>query len=235
MRRLLGYQTLSGIIRCETGLKIGGTRDTLEIGGVDNPVIKHPITGMPYIPGSSLKGKLRSLLELKYGKFDQERGAPYQGRLPDGKEDLSCPISRIFGPHRNPVHNFGPTRIIVRDAHLTPEWLEIFKRRREELGDYFLESKSENVVNRKTGVADTGGLRTMERIPAGTEFYFEIVLRNFDWNQEKMGDESKENLKTVTEALSMLKSDYLGGSGSRGYGKISFREVKLDGEHYDIP
>jgi len=228
-KRLVSYQMLQGIIRCETGLHIGGTKDSLEIGGLDNPVIKHPITDLPYIPGSSLKGKLRSLLEHKYGKFEPT-GEPYRGKKND-EEDRECPISRIFGPHHSSKHNFGPTRIIVRDASLTEASQTELEKRKIELGGSFLELKTETSIDRNIGIARNGTLRTHERVPAGTEFGFEIVIRNFDWG---LCDETTENLKTVAEALQLLTYESLGGSGSRGYGKVSFHSLLLNGEPYAL-
>lgn len=228
-KTLIGYSVLRGIIRCETALRIGGSRETMEIGGLDNPVIKHPITMMPYIPGSSLKGKMRSLMELKMGKIGRN-GTPYNGKKENGEEDTECPISRVFGPHQNTSHHFGPTRILVRDACLTPEWEELFRKRREEFGNAFLELKQETSIHREIGIAQYGTLRTNERVPAGTEFAFEIVIRNFDWYP----NEAEENLKVVTEAMRLLEQDYLGGSGSRGYGKIVFDNITLNGEPYAI-
>lgn len=232
MAKLLEYQIMRGIIYCETGLKIGGTKDTLEIGGLDNPVIKHPISGMPYIPGSSLKGKLRSLLEIKEGKFEAN-GSPYGGKDRQGREDLGCHISRLFGPHKNTRHNFGPTRLIVRDAKLAPEWEQRLRDRKREFGNGFLEIKQETSIDRKIGVAAGGTLRTQERVPEGTEFRFEIVLRNFDWGLP-VGDEKEINLQVLTGAMRMLENDYLGGSGSRGYGQIRFRDITINGEPYEL-
>ncbi|WP_297499767.1 type III-A CRISPR-associated RAMP protein Csm3, partial [Thermococcus sp.] len=63
-RHFYGKVVIRGRIKALTGLHIGSQRDVSEIGGIDNPVIKDPHTGLPYIPGSSLKGKLRSLFEV---------------------------------------------------------------------------------------------------------------------------------------------------------------------------
>lgn len=226
--RLLGYQVVTGIIRCETGLRIGASSDSLEIGGLDNPIIVEPIHGMPYIPGSSLKGKMRSLLELAEGKFNHD-GEPYRGKN-DGPLE-NCDISRLFGPHRNPNHKFGPSRLIVRDAHLTEEWKHLFMNRKSELGNQFLDIKTENMINRNTGAARHP--RHQERVPAGTEFDFEFVLRNFAWN-EAFGNEGEDNLRVLADVMVKLEKDYLGGSGTRGYGKIVFINVKVDGKPYDI-
>lgn len=227
--RLLGYQVVTGIIRCETGLRIGASSDSLEIGGLDNPIIVEPIHGMPYIPGSSLKGKMRSLLELAEGKFNPN-GEPYSGAKNDGSIE-NCNISRLFGPHRNPNHKFGPSRLIVRDAHLTEEWKQLFISRKTELGNQFLDIKTENTINRNTGAARHP--RHQERVPVGTEFDFEFVLRNFDWN-EVFGNEEVDNLRVLADVMVKLEKDYLGGSGTRGYGKVIFMNVKVDGKPYDI-
>jgi len=113
--KLKHYREINGIIECITGMRIGGSNEEIEIGGMDNPVLRHPITGMPYLPGSSLKGKMRSLLELKYCPTTQRDGNPCGCGKPD------CKVCVIFGPHKNMGHKLGPTRILVRDANLTPE------------------------------------------------------------------------------------------------------------------
>ncbi len=65
--KLLGYVKITGGIEALTGLHIGGTADSIDKGGIDNPVIKNPVTNEPYIPGSSLRGRIRALLEKKTG------------------------------------------------------------------------------------------------------------------------------------------------------------------------
>ena len=107
----LKYKIIKGILQCETGLRVGGSSNTIEIGGMDNPVIRNPINDQPYIPGSSLKGKIRSLLEWELGKI-----------MSDGSihrcDDPSCVICRIFGSTDDNIER-GPTRVIFRDAFLT--------------------------------------------------------------------------------------------------------------------
>ena len=214
---------LNGIIHCKTGLRIGGPKDDIEIGGMDNPIIRNPLTGLPYIPGSSLKGRIRSLLELKYSEMSQRTGHPCQCG------DASCKVCKIFGPHKNTTHQLGPTRIIVRDADLTETSKEILKDTLEEKGINYAEIKAENWVDRKTGVAGEGGLRTQERVPAGTEFDFEIVIRIFE------NDDEKEIIDFIAEGMSMLEKEYLGSSGSRGYGKIKFMDLSINGEPFQLP
>jgi CRISPR-associated protein Csm3 len=212
---LTKYRTISGTITCETGLRIGGSTESIEIGGMENPIIRHPITDEPYIPGSSLKGKVRSLLEYKHDRRDR-RGRPKGEARRDNGEPCECGqciICRVFGPHKNPSHDLGPTRALFRDAMLTDDSREWLVSAQADKGIVFAEVKTENLVNRLTGTAEHP--RTLERVPADTKFDFEISVRIFD------GDNEQEILDFIEEGLALLQQDYLGGSGSRGYGKVS--------------
>ena len=60
---LLGKLQFKSVILVETGLHIGGGGENLNIGGLDKPIIRDPLTQYPYLPGTSIKGKLRSILE----------------------------------------------------------------------------------------------------------------------------------------------------------------------------
>jgi CRISPR-associated protein Csm3 len=182
--QLMDYLTLRGTLRCVTGLRIGGSVGMIEIGGLDNPIIKHPLTGLPYVPGSSLKGKMRALLELRLDKIDPRpevdgrRNRDYgEVHRPGGWncEGETCPICRIFGSNAG-EGKVGPARLIVRDAYLTGEWEEKIERRLLE-GDSVTEIKYENTINRITAMANP---RQMERVPAGVAFAFEIGYRVFD-------------------------------------------------------
>jgi CRISPR-associated protein Csm3 len=205
------YCSLTANLICKTGLKVGGTEASMNIGGAENPVIKDS-RGIPYIPGSSLKGKLRSLLEYKYKKVS-ERGDPCGCGRPD------CPVCYMFGPHRNTSHDLGPTRIIVRDAYLSDKSKTDWENAKKE-GTEFTETKTETMINRRTGMAAGGSLRTQERIPAGTEFALNISLRVFD------NDDADAMKKQVEEAISYLQHDTLGGSGTRGYGWVEVTNLK---------
>jgi CRISPR-associated protein Csm3 len=211
--RLIKYKKITGKILVKTGLHIGGSVDVIEIQGVDNPIIKNPITNEPYIPGSSLKGKMRSLLEWKLGKIDRD-GEPHKWC-----GNIKCPICRIFGTSSDDA-NLGPTRVLVRDAELTSEYKdEIHKE-----GKTLTEVKYENSINRISAKANP---RPLERVSAGVEFDFEILYRVFD-----MGDKGKTDedmFKHVVDGLRYLQQDALGGSGSRGSGKIAFKELKDEG------
>ncbi|MDK2960694.1 MAG: CRISPR-associated protein Csm3 [Bacillota bacterium] len=209
--KLIRHREITGIIHCKTGLRIGGSRETLEIGGIDAPIIRHPITELPYIPGSSLKGKMRSLLEQATGNVS-DNGSPHNcGR---------CPVCVNFGS----LKSESSTRFLFRDAPLTAESEEKLRRAQEEKGLNFSELKTEVVINRKTGRADRVGPRTFERVPEGTEFAFSMTVRVFE------GDDEQKMLDLLRQGFELLEKDYLGSSGSRGYGQIEFRDLKIDGQ-----
>jgi len=215
---------INGQIRVLTGLHIGGSVDVMEIGGNDNPVIKNPITGDPYIPGSSLKGKMRMLLEWYLNLVD-DNGNVHEC------DEINCPVCRIFGVSSNKnIGNRGPSRLLVRDSTLDGNW----KKSISEQGLLITETKTENTINRITASANP---RPMERVPKGAIFNFEMVYRVFD-----MGDEGKNDekfLSYVFYALKLAELDYLGGSGSRGSGKVKFENLKkiIDGkvENVELP
>ena len=214
----LEYVQIKRLLRCKTGLRIGGSKDDVEIGGLDNPILRDPLTLLPYIPGSSLKGKLRSCLERKYVQIDDAGN-------PCGCARKDCLICTIFGAHigglprekrrdaEARLPSLKPTRIIVRDAFITRRSAAKLK---EILGGEGLcsEIKQEVSIDRNTGRASRAGPRPMERIPAGTEFALNIVIRIFE------GDPKDKFINFVEEGLKLIQNDYLGGSGSRGYGWI---------------
>ena len=211
---------IKGIIHCVTGLRIGGSSDIIEIGGMDNPIVRHPITELPYIPGSSLKGKMRSLLESVYGRKAKDGSTNFSFRDKDnpcmcGK----CIICKVFGAHKNLNHKQGPTRIIFRDADLTDDYVTILKEAREEKGINFSDIKMENSIKRTSGTAHNP--RPYERVPAGAEFNMDITLKIYD------RDNKEELINLVKQGFQLLEADYLGSSGSRGYGKIEFRNLQF--------
>ncbi len=227
--KLNKYIAVSGILRCRTGMRIGGSKEDLEIGGLDNPIIRDAVDKTPYIPGSSLKGKLRSLLEYKYDRvgWRRERDGRCVQDTRNGEpcgcaqELNACPVCTIFGPHKVSRHDLGPSRIIVRDAILSENSKAELSRLLEE-GLQYSEVKTENMINRKTGVAEHP--RPMERVPKGTKFDLNISVRLFK------GDDEAKIKGYLKEALDMLCQDYLGGSGTRGYGWIEIEDLKFDGE-----
>ena len=206
LQKILAYE---GTIKLITGLAIRGASSELSIGGADSEVVKNPITGEPYIPGSSLKGKMRSQLEKVYGAKNKRGELELAKPCGCGK----CDICRIFGAHMNPEATSVPTRMIVRDAVLTESSKEKIDNMPVESGGY-LELKAENLIKRNSGTADSP--RFMERVPAGIEFKVEILLQIFEQDNEK------QFKKLVEEGLKLVELSYLGGSGSRGYGQVKF-------------
>jgi len=215
--KLMKIKEIIGTITAETGLHIGMGSQEIHIGGIDNPVIKHPITNEPYIPGSSIKGKMRTLLEYYLGKVRIERnrdgkeiGVPY---YPANKAEVADdPICRIFGSGK-PEWSASPTRLIVRDAFLSSQFRDVMVQKELSISDLF-EGKFETAIDRKTGTAKGGSLRQTERVIAGTSFDFSLIYKVFDELDET-------NFTLVKRALDeLLPNDALGGSGSRGYGRI---------------
>ena len=200
-----------GKITLITGLAIRGASNELNIGGADSEVVKNPVTGEPYIPGSSIKGKMRSQLEKVRGMKDKRGNEEKVKPCGCGKED--CPICLLFGAHMNPGAGSAPTRMIVRDAMLTDGSREKIQGMPVESGNY-LEIKAENLIKRDSGTAEAP--RFMERVPAGLEFGLEILLQIYEKDKE-------EEMKAYIEkALGLVENSYLGGSGSRGYGQVKF-------------
>jgi CRISPR-associated protein Csm3 len=217
---------LTGKIVVMTGLHIGTSNDKIEIGGMDNPVIRNPLTREPYIPGSSIKGKMRSLLEWKKDKIDIETG-----KLCECGE-AECDICRIFGSSGGEDNegktkkalSRGPTRLIIRDSELAEDYKKEFRE-----GKPILEDKSENSINRITAEANP---RHMERVVPGVKFNFELVYRIFDIEINGKKDEDFF-VPIVIEGLRLLKNDYLGGGGTRGNGRIKYEDLDLTDEKGD--
>lgn len=235
--KLHGKIIISGIIFAKTGLHIGGSDTGLEIGSTDNVVIRDPLTSQPYIPGSSLRGALRSVMEIGLGKpieHEVVSGDKKKVRIHmcDGngktEEDAeseynNCEVCTIFGLPAE-ITYAEPTRLYVRDAKL--EETSAGRLEYEANTDMpFTEVKTEVVIDRITSQATP---RQVERVPAGSEFEFEMVYNIF-----KQADIDK--LKALFSGMKWLEDDYLGGGGSRGSGKIEFQEVDVEwksGEYY---
>jgi len=214
--RQIRVKKIKGIIVVLSGLHIGAGDDKVEIGGMDSPVIRNPLTREPYIPGSSIKGKMRALLEWKENRLNSD-GGPCECGLPD------CPICRIFGcgnTDKQKARERGPSRLIIRDAALAEDSKETLAK-----GKPIFEDKTENSLNRVTAQAMP---RHIERVVPGVKFDFELIYRIIDTGK---GAEDDEKLfeSVVLEGLRLLQNDYLGGGGSRGNGRIKFDKlVKFD-------
>lgn len=212
----IDYHEITGTIHCVSGMRIGGSDELLQIGGTDLTCIKHPVTLKPYIPGSSIKGKMRSEHEQKLGKFGGRDDSE-----PCGCAKTDCLICRVFGPHKKATHDLGPSRIVVRDAQCTCG------------GE--TELKSENVIDRRTGTALHP--RKVERVAAGSDFALRIGIQIWDQDASvKYAGRSGADalVEFVKDGLKALRQTGLGSGISKGSGEIEFRDLKLDGASFTL-
>jgi CRISPR-associated protein Csm3 len=236
-RKLFGKIEIKGTLKCRTGLHVGASKENMEIGALDSPVVRDPISMQPYIPGSSLKGKLRSLLEKanphllpnrdggsgtsRHECDDWSSGKSqnknYQGYSFDYPGVLACPVCRLFGSTSSgdsKNRNF-PARVRVRDLLL--ENVEELKK--IDTGLLFTEWKFENTIDRVTSAANP---RNLERVPRGAEFKFSMVYDVEDF------DTLEQDIDNLRLAIRLLHDDSLGGHGSRGYGQVELRFSKIE-------
>jgi CRISPR-associated protein Csm3 len=232
---------IKGTITAKTGLHIGGNNVGLSIGGADATVVRNPLTNEPYIPGSSLKGKMRSLLEKVTGKF----GAPQDKNIINSpnvvfekiedndsddvkkKKSEINNIIKVFGtmPEKIKGTNEVPSRLIVRDCELEGIMdndklitradggvKRLFESKDTDMP--YTEVKTEVVIDRITSAATP---RQLERVPAGAVFNMRMILNVYD------GDNEKELLDKVFEGLALVQNDYLGGKGTRGSGEVDIK------------
>jgi CRISPR-associated protein Csm3 len=227
--KFLGKLILEGELHCETGLHVGAGKGSLEIGGSDNPVVKDAF-GRPYIPGSSLRGKVRSLLEQASGLavpselvfLSRRKGQEVRIHQSDRPDDDICLLfgrnpgrmERVMGETLDSTQA-TPARLSVYDAPLDPD--SITAQMRENLDDELTEVKSENAIDRITSQANP---RTLERVPAGARFRIRVVM-------DVLCEEDASLFSRVLEGLRLLEDDALGGGGSRGSGRIRLANLKL--------
>lgn len=228
--RFLGKYIITAELLLLTGLHIGGTTEGFEIGGLDNPVIKDPVTDLPYIPGSSLKGKMRFLLEWAHGLVKPTQNAKTKkwetGPCIDPQEDVAIVFGLPAEEHpKNPDHVPGPTRLTVLDAFpkgFEPDqntWGEQVQKWETDLGEgIYTELKSENTIDRLTSEANP---RSMERVPAGSRFAIQFV---FDVYHPK----DIERLHFLFQGLSLLQDSFLGGCGTRGSGRVRVENLQTE-------
>jgi CRISPR-associated protein Csm3 len=244
--KFLGKILIDADLECVTALHIGGTQEGYEIGGMDNPVIKTPLeiefnglkipANCPYIPGSSLKGKMRSLLEWALPNKVKPKPVEENGRITgyraemhqckDEKEDEfeNCGICVPFGISADKQTKIGPTRLTVLDSFPNPKTIELWDR---DMGEgIFTEVKSENNIDRLSSNANP---RSMERVPAGSVFRAKMIYTLYK-------ETDLEMLKNVLLAMEILEDSTLGGGGSRGSGRIRFKgfDIKFRPKSYYI-
>lgn len=223
--QLTAITTIEATLELMTGLRIGAGDSEMHIGGVDNTVIKHPITQSPYIPGSSLKGKMRSLLEWRSGAVQE---APLDKKAHDQASGaIRAEVERIlklfgaaggdFKDNAEFIEQIGPSRLAFWDCALSEDWV----RQVRENNQLLTEVKSENRINRISGTAEHP--RNTERVPSGARFNFRLSVKQLKGDGEDL-------LDTVLQGMKLIEFDSLGGSGSRGYGKVRFTGVRINGQ-----
>jgi len=243
--KLLGFVKIGGEIEAVTGLHIGGTSDSIDKGGIDSPVIKNPVTNEPYIPGSSLRGRMRALVEKKIGnnltKMTENLWLEFYSKKDHGEAAyelaLKSQVCRVFG---NSASEPGlPSVLVVRDAMFSEKSKDTYMKDNLPV----TEAKIEIVVDRITAHAMP---RTVERVPAGAKFDFEIVYKVQTYGNgsfmEDAGDDPyikcdkklREDLKNILWGLETIQEHTgLGGNTSRGHGQVSFKIDKFDVKSVD--
>lgn len=227
---------LKGKLVLESNLHIGSGNLEMHIGGTDNPIIKHPHTQEPYIPGSSIKGKLRSILELRTGvaarayTADDKSGGianfkQYENEKEEKEKKNIADILKIFGfsgsdktgnnDSAKKARDLGPTRASFADCFLNKEWKE---KAIDNLWPLAVE-KQETAIDRISGTAKKGTLRQTEMVPAGAEFDFRVTFKILQ-------DSDKELITILKDGLKLLERDAIGGNGSRGYGRFRIENLK---------
>lgn len=195
---------ISGKIKVMTGMHIGGSSAFSAIGAVDSPVIRDKQSDLPIIPGSTLKGKMRTLM----AKGFSESASAKIGYHDDDPEI----VLRLFGNIKNGKNEHKNSRLLFSDMILS---------NMDELKQMDIHSatevKFENSINRLIAVANP---RQIERVIRGSEFDLDIIYNVEDETQ------IKEDFQAIKDGLTLLEYDYLGGSGSRGYGKVKFEDLK---------
>lgn len=189
---------VTGNLEVVTGMHIGGSDAFAAIGAIDSPVMKDIRSNEPLIPGSSLKGKLRTLLAKEYNSTVVSK--------PDDDDER---LLRLFGCARK--DKVSRSRVIISDMQLI---------NKSELREYGLQSstevKFENTINRATAVANP---RQIERVVRGAVFGVDIIY------EVEKEEEIIDDMSLLAEGMKMLQYDYLGGHGSRGYGKVKFDDI----------
>lgn len=222
-QQLTSIITITATLELVSGLRIGAGDSEMRIGGVDNTVIRHPHTQAPYIPGSSLKGKIRSLLEWRSGAVKEEPlGWKDLQRAGSDTQPEVQRILQLFGISGDAklgreMETIGPSRLSFWDCNLQAEWETQIRENNQML----TEVKSENRINRISGVAEHP--RQTERVPAGAKFDFRLSVK-------RLAGDGEDLLSTALQGLKLLELDSLGGSGSRGYGKVRFTGLTIDGQ-----
>ena len=200
---MLSKIQITGEIELVTGMHIGGSEQFAAIGAVDSPVIRDTVTNKPIIPGSSIKGKMRTLLAKQFST-DGLLGKP---------NDDDERILRLFGSSKEGA--IKKARLLFSDMVMTNS------EELRKIGVSETEVKFENAIDRITSVANP---RQIERTVRGAKFDLNLIYDVFGNEQDK--NQIIEDFNNIVNAFKLLEYDYLGGNGSRGYGKVKFSNLE---------
>lgn len=200
----------NGTMTIKSGVHIGGNDNGTKVGGCDNPVIRNPLTNDPYIPGSSIKGALRSCAE---------KMPAYAGKIRNGKPcgcgQETCMVCKLFGAHMNMRAASGEPRLIVRDMNLSPDFLDRVMESGGSRSD-IIETKTSTMIDRSTNTAAGGSFHNMERVAAGTVFDCSFSLKVMDKDNEA------ELINFFKKCLSIVEATGIGGKVTSGSGQVEF-------------
>lgn len=200
---MLAKIEITGTIVLKTGMHIGASEAFAAIGAIDSPVARDPVSGLPYIPGSSLKGKMRGLLAKAYNTKT----------IIKTRDDDEEGIKRLFGCSKNAEGNPRPSRLIFSDSIL--ENMDELKKKGLSTPT---EAKEENTINPLTAVANP---RQIERVVKGAQFPLYLIYNAED------SETLEEDFRLLADGFRLLQYDYIGGHGSRGYGRIEIKDLSL--------
>lgn len=201
---------IKGTMTALEGIHVGGNNEGTKVGGCDNPVIKNPLTGYPYIPGSTIKGCMRSITE----RSESYNVKSFNG-MPCGCGKADCIVCKMFGPHKNTNHQAGEPRIIFRDMQINKAFEDGLYSDNKSLND-IIEIKASTMVDRVTNTAKGGSLRNIERIVAGTVFDCEFVLKILT------GDNEDELINCLKDMIKTVEIMGIGSKTSSGSGEVKF-------------
>ena len=200
----------NGTMTIKSGVHIGGNDNGTKVGGCDNPVIRNPLTNDPYIPGSSIKGALRSCAE---------KMPAYAGKIRNGKPcgcgQETCMVCKLFGAHMNMRAASGEPRLIVRDMNISSDFLDRVMESGGSRSD-IIETKASTMIDRSANTAAGGSLRNMERVAAGAVFDCSFSIKVMDKDNEV------ELINFFKKCLSIVEATGIGGKVTSGSGQVEF-------------
>lgn len=204
------YLVFSGTMTLESGLHIGGSTDETKVGGCDNPIIKNKMTDEPYIPGSSIKGIMRSIEESR-----PKYAAKIQNGMPCGCGSEDCMVCRLFGAHKNTRTRAGLPRLIAHNMTINKDFKDQLIRSGGTTTD-MVDIKYSTMINRQTKTAANGSLRNIEIVSAGTVFDCKFTLKILE------NDNEEELIKELRFIIDRIEIEGIGSKTTSGNGQVKF-------------